>query len=55
MFLDLLHKVQVLGVGRHIYIFMIINGVSGLLLIIMIWRYGDMGLGVGIFVMFSFV
>ena len=38
-----------------IYIFMIINGVSGLLLIIMVWRYGDMRLGVGIFVMFSFV
>ena len=30
-------------------------GVSGLLLIIMAWRYGDIGLGVGILVMFLFV
>ena len=28
---------------------MILNGVSGLLLIIMVWRYGDMELGMGIF------
>lgn len=30
-------------------------GVRGLLLISMAWRYGDIELGVGILVMFSFV
>ena len=37
------------------YMFRRSIGVSGLLLIIMAWRYGDIGLGVGILVMFSFV
>ena len=37
------------------YMFRIIIGVSGLFLIIMAWRYGDIGLGVGSLTMFSFV
>ena len=37
------------------YIFRMVIGVSGLFLIIMIWRYGDIVLVVGILTMFSFV
>lgn len=37
------------------YLFMRSIGVSGLFLIRRTWRYGDIGLGVGILVMFSFV
>jgi hypothetical protein len=37
------------------YMFRMSIGVRGLLLIIMAWRYGDIELGVGILVMFSFV
>ena len=38
----------------EIHIFRMTMGVRGLLLIIMAWRYGDIELGVGILVMFSF-
>ena len=38
-----------------IYMFRMIIGVSGLLLIIMAWRYDDIELGVGTLMMFSFV
>ena len=38
-----------------IYIFISSIGVAGLLLIMMVCRYGDMELGVGILWMFSFV
>ena len=37
------------------YMFRISIGVRGLLLIIMAWRYGDIGLRIGILVMFLFV
>ena len=37
------------------YMFRMIIGISGLFLIIMAWRYGDIGLGVGTLTMFSFV
>jgi len=37
------------------YMFRMSIGVRGLLLIIMAWRYGDIGLGVGILVIFLFV
>ena len=37
------------------YIFKMIIGVRGLLLIIMVWRYSDIELGVDSLVMFSFV
>lgn len=37
------------------YMFIRSIGVSGLFLISRIWRYGDIELGVGILVMFSFV
>ena len=37
------------------YIFMMSIGVMSLLLITRAWRYGDIGLGVGILVMLSFV
>ena len=38
-----------------IYMFRMIIGVSSLFLIIMIWRYDDIGLGVGTLTMFLFV
>ena len=38
-----------------IYMFRMVIGVSGLFLIIIIWRYGDIVLVVGILTMFSFV
>ena len=37
------------------YIFRMSIGVTGFLLITVAWRYGDIELGVGILVMFSFV
>ena len=37
------------------YMFKMSMGVRGLLLISMTWRYGDIKLGIGILVMFSFV
>ena len=36
------------------YMFRMVISVSGLFLIIMIWRYGDIVLGVGTLTMFSF-